>query len=165
MQIVKSTKSRNANGKLLLEGERLIFDAMKAGLKVESIFVSSPELLGNLPLGDHPDVQLYQVHKNVIQLWSELTTSPGIAGTQTFRAPTHLIVLTFYFSVGFFDFTKVQDLEPVLNSERIPLTLICDNIRDPGNMGSILRSAAAIGCKRLITTPGISIILSLKTLK
>ena len=36
----------------------------------------------------------------------------------------------------------------------IPLTIICDNIRDPGNMGTIIRCAAAVGCKALITTPG-----------
>ena len=32
--------------------------------------------------------------------------------------------------------------------------LICDGIRDPGNMGTILRSATAAGAQAVITTPG-----------
>ena len=40
-------------------------------------------------------------------------------------------------------------------TQQIPLTLICDNVRDPGNMGTLIRCAAAVGCKLLVTTPGI----------
>ena len=36
----------------------------------------------------------------------------------------------------------------------VPLSLICDNIRDPGNMGTILRSAAAAGCRDVLLTKG-----------
>ena len=82
MVLVKSTKARKASGKILLEGERLLSDALTAGAKADSIFFSRPELLHRLPLTlQHcSDVKLYQVNYNQIQLWSELTTSPGIVG-------------------------------------------------------------------------------------
>lgn len=38
--------------------------------------------------------------------------------------------------------------------QQIPLTLICDNIRDPGNMGTILRSMAAVGCHNVVLLKG-----------
>lgn len=79
--VAKTPKARKSSGKILLEGERLIADAMKAGVPTEAIFFHSQHLLSSLPLARHPRAQLYQVNQSVIQLWSELTTSPGIAGT------------------------------------------------------------------------------------
>lgn len=36
----------------------------------------------------------------------------------------------------------------------LPMTVICDNVRDPGNMGTIIRTCAAVGCDRLISLKG-----------
>lgn len=37
----------------------------------------------------------------------------------------------------------------------MPLTIICENIRDPANLGSIIRIAAGVGCEKLILLKGI----------
>ena len=36
----------------------------------------------------------------------------------------------------------------------LPITVICDNVRDPGNMGTIIRTCAAVGCDRLVALKG-----------
>jgi tRNA G18 (ribose-2'-O)-methylase SpoU len=36
----------------------------------------------------------------------------------------------------------------------LPILLVLDQIRDPGNMGTIIRSAAAIGCQRILVSKG-----------
>jgi len=133
MQMVKSSKARKANKKILLEGERLIGDALKSGLNAEALFCSKPELIDSLPTQISSSTKVYQVNYNKIQLWSELSTSPGI--------------------IGIFDLEKIENNHTV-NPGCIPLTLLCDNVKDPGNMGSLLRCAAAVGCDQFITTKG-----------
>lgn len=42
----------------------------------------------------------------------------------------------------------------VLPFPTLPITLVCDNIREPGNLGSILRIAAAIPVRRVVLISG-----------
>lgn len=45
----------------------------------------------------------------------------------------------------------------------VPLSLICDNIRDPGNLGTMLRCAAAAGCHNVLLTKGMLIFFKLQS--
>lgn len=84
-------KARAKLGKVLLEGTRLIEDAMKAGHMPEKIFFSRIDSLKNLPL-PKTGVTLYKVPYVSLQVWSSLATAPGIAGKTS----------GFYFYLNFF---------------------------------------------------------------
>lgn len=45
------------------------------------------------------------------------------------------------------------------------LTLVCDEISDPGNLGTLLRSAAGAGVQAVALTPGCADVWSLKALR
>ena len=72
----------------------MYLDAMKAGAHAEAIFFSNTSLLETLPLVNCPSIQLYQLNHEKIQLWSDLTTSPGIMGKILKKSSFHLF---FYF--------------------------------------------------------------------
>ncbi|KYN30667.1 RNA methyltransferase-like protein 1, partial [Trachymyrmex septentrionalis] len=127
---VKTKKRREKNREMLLEGSRLIEDAIQAGIVPKVIFFS--RLSDILPLSLPKEVKLYKIPYRTIQLWSNLTTSPGI--------------------IGIFDIPDVSTKEPAENA--VPLTIICDNIREPGNLGTIVRAAAAVGCEKLLLMKG-----------
>ncbi|XP_011869945.1 PREDICTED: rRNA methyltransferase 3, mitochondrial [Vollenhovia emeryi] len=127
---VKTKKQREKNGQMLLEGYRLIKDALEAGVVPKVIFFN--RLSDILPLSLPAEVTLYKIPYRTIQLWSNLTTSPGI--------------------IGIFEIPDVEDKEPP--EDTIPLTIICDNIREPGNLGTIVRAAAAVGCEKLVLMKG-----------
>lgn len=79
MMKVKSKKMRERHGLILLEGKRLIQEAVDSGCRVHSLFFSKPEDISSLDLpGD--EVKIYKAPYNELKLWSELTTPPGIIG-------------------------------------------------------------------------------------
>nr|XP_033777795.1 rRNA methyltransferase 3, mitochondrial [Geotrypetes seraphini] len=134
--IAKSRKFRDQHGKILLEGRRLICDALESGAMLQTLFFNTVDRLNELPTAKLKGVNLIKVKFEDIQLWSDLVTPQGIIGI--FSRPDH---------------TKIN--YPVVQQKNsLPLSLICDNIRDPGNLGTILRSAAGTGCNKVLLTKG-----------
>lgn len=62
------------------------------------------------------------------------------------------VIVTFFYA-GIFEIPNVEAKRPA--DDAIPLTIICDNVREPGNLGSIIRIAAAVGCEKLLLMKGI----------
>ncbi|XP_014473986.1 PREDICTED: rRNA methyltransferase 3, mitochondrial [Dinoponera quadriceps] len=127
---IRTRKNREKHGQILLEGFRIIQDAIQGGAIPRVIFFSRLDDVQRLSFPQN--VQLYKIPYRTIQLWSTLTTSPGI--------------------LGIFNIPNMENKEPT--EDAIPLTIICDNIREPGNLGSIVRTAAAVGCEKLILMKG-----------
>lgn len=78
MSNLKSRKRREKNDEIVLEGKRLIIDAIKSGAIPQSIIFNDSSDIAALKLPN--EVKLYKVPYTTIQLWSALTTSPGLLG-------------------------------------------------------------------------------------
>uniref|UniRef100_A0A8C2U2K5 Mitochondrial rRNA methyltransferase 3 n=1 Tax=Coturnix japonica TaxID=93934 RepID=A0A8C2U2K5_COTJA len=129
--IAKSRSFRDRHGKVLLEGHRLIRDALEAGAVPRALFFSTALHLRELPPAPLKGARLVRVRFEDIKCWSDVVhfVSSGI-----FSKPDH---------------TKMS-----YPTAQLPIILICDNIRDPGNLGTILRSAAGAGCEKVLLTKG-----------
>ncbi|NXM08354.1 MRM3 methyltransferase, partial [Tyrannus savana] len=134
--IAKSKKFRDNHGKVLLEGHRLIKDALEAGAVPQTLFFSTVGHLKELPEAEIKRASLVKVKFEDIKIWSDLVTPQGLLGI--FSKPDH---------------AKMSYPAAQLTNS-LPLLLICDNIRDPGNLGTILRSAAGAGCEKVLITKG-----------
>ncbi|XP_052660629.1 rRNA methyltransferase 3, mitochondrial [Harpia harpyja] len=134
--IAKSKKFRDHHGKVLLEGHRLIKDALEAGAALQTLFFSTVGHLKELPEAELKRANLVKVKFEDIKSWSDVVTPQGLIGI--FSKPDH---------------AKMSYPAAQLTSS-LPLLLICDNIRDPGNLGTILRSAAGAGCEKVLLTKG-----------
>lgn len=128
---VKSRKRRSQKHEILVEGRRLIIDAIEAGLKLETLLFSDREEFSAIENKLVGESDIYKVPYSDLKMWSGLTTCPGLMGI---------------FSR---DLTRLK-----INENSIPLTVICDNIREPNNLGSIIRSCAGASCAKVIITKG-----------
>ncbi|XP_077397989.1 rRNA methyltransferase 3A, mitochondrial [Festucalex cinctus] len=134
VSVARSRTFREQQGKILLEGRRLICDALNAGAVPQTIFFSTLERLRELPLDKLKRAALVKVKFGDIKLWSDLVAPQGV--------------------IGIFSRPDASRLSFTASKDSVPLSLICDNIRDPGNLGTMLRCAAAAGCYQVLLTKG-----------
>ena len=109
-------RTRRKEGKIVLEGQRLIHDAVQQGHVPEAVFHTpdiTPDLPGALP-----------VSADVMRYMSDTESPQGILGV----------------------FALPETVLPATPSR----VLILDAIRDPGNLGTILRAAAAAGVQAVL---------------
>ncbi|XP_034723084.1 rRNA methyltransferase 3A, mitochondrial [Etheostoma cragini] len=134
VSVARSRTFREHQGKILLEGRRLICDALDAGANPQMVFFSTRDRLRELPLDKLKRATLVKVKFEDIKIWSDLVAPQGV--------------------IAIFSRPDPSRLNFAIRGHSVPLSLICDNIRDPGNLGTMLRCAAAAGCHSVLLTKG-----------
>jgi RNA methyltransferase, TrmH family len=121
----------------LAEGVRLVRDALQCGQQATYVF-HDPSLLqqtveGSLLLADLPgwSTELYEVGERVLGVVAETETPAGVVAV--LKRPDPL------------------DLSSVVQR---PFGVILDSLSDPGNVGTIIRTAAAAGVDYILATSG-----------
>ncbi len=126
--------ARLSGGLVAIEGEHLLQEALRSGLPIKTIFLS--ERLDPPPWLPRGVEQL--------QLTDEAFSSA--VDTQHPQGIAALIIPPTW---------NLEDALPVKGSSRkSPLLLIAAALQDPGNLGTLIRSAEAFGATAVLTTPG-----------
>jgi len=126
-------RAREQAGLCLLEGSRLVSDAWSAGVRLDSAFVTQRFLAQSqpsplLPALEKAGVPLFLISESLLAEISDTSTPQGIV------ALSHL---------------------PDLPVPTHPwLVLVLDGVGDPGNAGTLLRSAVAARVELVIFGPG-----------
>lgn len=140
---LKERKGRNKSSKYLIEGFRLIEEALKASLNIEYIFVSDKceenklkEYLGKYLTGN---IKLYGLKDNLLRELCATEEPQGVVAV-----------------------TKMNDIDL---SKEGSFYILCDKVQDPGNLGTIIRTAHAAGVDGVILTKGTVDIYNEKTIR
>ena len=125
---------RNRSGLVGIEGPNLLEEALRAGLQIGCVFAAqgSEHLLDGLPL--LPETEILLLPRDLLD--SALTT----------EAPQSIAAL-----VVQPDWTWAHLLGSKLNT---PLLIVLAGLQDPGNLGTIVRSAEAFGASGILTLSG-----------
>ncbi len=80
VSVARSRTFREHQGKILLEGRRLICDALDAGANPQMVFFSTVDRLRELPLDKLKRATLVKVKFEDIKIWSDLVAPQGVIG-------------------------------------------------------------------------------------
>ena len=124
--------ARLSGGLVAIEGENLLHEALASGLPLKTVFLServSPPAW--LPRG----VELLVLADEVFASAVDTQHPQGIAA---------LLIPPVW---------KIESAFPA-NSDNAPLLLVAAGLQDPGNLGTLIRSAEAFGATAVLTTAG-----------
>lgn len=129
MRALLTRKGRRESGFHLIEGERLVFDALSSGVKAGSVFVSEnrPDLGRRL---SEAGIAFETVSDNVMTSLSDTESPQGLIAS-----------------------VKTPDTSaPAVFPSGLIVAL--DRVQDPGNLGTVIRTADAFGAAGLILSEG-----------
>lgn len=129
-----SAQGRGSGALAGIEGPNLIEEALRAGLRVKTIFVAqgAERLLDELQV--KRDVEVLQLPKKLLDQALATETPQSIAAL--IEPPS-------------------WSWSDVLNqNQKKTLVIVLAGIQDPGNLGTILRSAEAFGATGVVSLPG-----------
>ncbi|MGO1384619.1 MAG: TrmH family RNA methyltransferase [Arachnia sp.] len=121
-------RGRDLSGTFLAEGRQAVREALAQGDIVEELVMSEPTK--HLDLIEHSGAALWRANVQQMRQLSDTVTPQGIIAVCRQRA-THLADLG-----------------------EISLVVICAQVRDPGNAGTVIRCADAFGADAVILTEG-----------
>jgi TrmH family RNA methyltransferase len=144
-------RGRKRQGLFLTEGPHLLDSLLNASLLPNEVFYQ-PALLSRTPDGSAlllrlfalvPASSLVEVSERVIEALGETETSQGVVSVTPLAA----------FTVEQTRARRAQAQTPQSRGKRRPALLILDALADPGNMGTILRTALAADADEVMLTP------------
>src|ERR1700680_1657615 len=145
LQDLHTTRGRKKSGLFLMEGPHLLETSLDTGILPREVYYQ-PELLQRTSRGrslldrllqtpNLPEGQLIEVSERVIEAISDVQTSQGVVSVLPLEA------------------FGSDRLHAQRSPARRPVLLILDQLADPGNMGTILRTALAADVHEVLLTP------------
>lgn len=120
-------KNRKEEGLFIIEGKTLVEEAIKKSIEIQSVFIKDKAELESLGLNQ--EAQIFLVDD---ELMSKISTTEN---------PPPILAIA----------KQPKIPEAQINSSN--LVLFCEDIKDPGNLGSIIRTAFAAGVKNIYLSP------------
>lgn len=147
-------REREERGLFRFDGIKLFFEAARFGIEIDAVYLRASssdavkKRLGELLL-QIPEEKIILVGDDVFEKMSEE------------KSPEGIITVAKYID----KFHKIATINRKELPEREERVLLAESLRDPGNLGTIIRSAAALGIHRLVLSSDCADIYNPKTIR
>ncbi len=147
---LKEKKYRDRSRRFMLEGEKLFLEAMSSGAELTNVFCT-PDKAEFCRRAGAPEEIIVEVSDDVL---SKLSTE---------KAPQGIICVSKYID-------KFHNINKIYSKEDFPCDsakrcILLSSLRDPGNLGTIIRTALAFGIDEILMSPDCADIYNLRTVR
>ncbi len=136
-------RERQRERAFVVEGVRLLDEALRAGARPRAVLLAR-DLLGGGDVQDRLLIRLQELQEQSGRVIRIVEATPEVLRSVSETETPQGIVAVLPFPEG---------REPVAAPAGPPLVLVADGVRDPGNLGTMLRTALGAGVTALYTTP------------
>jgi TrmH family RNA methyltransferase len=146
---LSTKKGRRESGQLLLEGARLVSEAVASSFMVPAVVISDDER-GHTAWrklsssATKRSIPAFVVASTEFEKLADTVHAAGIGCILEWKSPT---------------------FEPAKAATTLKRVLVCDRIADPGNLGTLIRTAAAFGLDAVILLPETAELTNPKTVR
>ncbi|MFA5104922.1 MAG: RNA methyltransferase [Candidatus Margulisiibacteriota bacterium] len=140
---LKEKKYRDKEGFFLIEGPHLVEEALKSAFGFELALFSEKAPKEIVAAVEEKEIPSYFVDNKTMSALSDTESDQGMIG----------VVPKFSFSA--------KDIK----KENKQIVVVCDGVQDPGNLGTIIRTASAAGCGAVIASPDSADVYNPKTIR
>ena len=140
-RLLSRRRARDAEQAFVLEGTTIVDEALDAGIELEAVFVTAGAAESTLDRAAAAGVAVRELAPGVIERVADtVTPQPVLAVARYLDAPLEI----------------VQD---------VTLAVVCVGVSDPGNAGTLLRSAEAAGVGAVVCCDGSVDVYNPKTVR
>lgn len=139
IRLLHSASGRKKEGRFLIEGVKLFAEAVKHGIDCEDVVVSESHLDSREFDKQQSESALRSALSKIVVVEDKLFAQ--LATTET---PQGIIAVAQL---------KAYKLENLFSGST-PLVVVADRVQDPGNLGTMMRTALALGATGMILTKG-----------
>lgn len=140
---LKEKKYRDKEGFFLIEGPHLVEEALKSSFGFEFALFSEKAPKEIVAAIEEKEIPSYFVDNSTMKEISDTENNQGVLGVIPKLAAS---------------------LKDIKRESKQPI-VVCDGIQDPGNLGTIIRTASAAGCSAVITSPDSADVYNSKTVR
>ncbi len=127
IQSLRQQKFRKEHGFFVAEGQKIVQELMGSAIRVKSVYALKDWVENNRERARNAGVDLHEVSPGELERISNLTT------------PNKALALC-----------RIPEMDDGNTGTAADVTLALDGIRDPGNLGTIIRTADWFGVDRII---------------
>lgn len=150
-------KNRESEKRFRFDGVKLLCEAVKKGLELDFLLIDESEERAVLEKAE----KLYGVRESDINCRAIRVASSVFDKLSEEQAPEGVITVALYAS----DLHCERDAESFVNVGENEKILLLESVRDPQNVGAIIRVAAAFGVDRIVMSKDCADIYSSKTVR